>query len=166
MTTPLESQEQESDTAKRIEWRVQRLGWVAMALIVVLALAGLFGPGPVSWSTASAPDGTLEVSYSRFLRRGASGDLTLQIPAAATAAGEVEVVFSSEYLDSLEVEAISPEPDSQTTTADGVVFTFAVDERSPLAVSLEATAGALGVRQGRIGVVGATPAEFWQVFYP
>jgi len=44
------------------EWRVQRIGWVAMALIVVAALLGASGSaGPLATARATASDGSREL---------------------------------------------------------------------------------------------------------
>jgi hypothetical protein len=41
-------------------WRFQRVGWAAMGLLLVSALAGLFANGPLSWGKAQDPQGLLE----------------------------------------------------------------------------------------------------------
>lgn len=166
MATPLGSGEQESRASTRIEWRVQRAGWIGMALVVALALAGVFGPGPLSWSEASASDGSLTLSYSRFVRNGASSDLTLHIPAGAVQGDVARVSVGGDYLESVEVTSVTPEPESATTTADGVVLTFAVDPGAPVDVQLAATGDAIGFRDAQVEVVGGAPVRFWQLFYP
>jgi len=37
----------------RNEWRLQRIGWVLVALFLVLAVAGLFGNGPLEERSGS-----------------------------------------------------------------------------------------------------------------
>ena len=37
---------------ERREWKIQRVGWLLMALMLVAALAGLLGPGPLSSTIA------------------------------------------------------------------------------------------------------------------
>lgn len=72
---PLLEGEEAGQRTTAIEWRLQQLGWAVMALIVVLALLGVFSTGPLSWSSTTAADGTVEVQYQRFVRNG--GDNTL-----------------------------------------------------------------------------------------
>lgn len=72
---PLLEGEEAGQRTTAIEWRFQQLGWAVMALIVVLALLGVFSTGPLSWSSTTAADGTVEVQYQRFVRNG--GDNTL-----------------------------------------------------------------------------------------
>jgi hypothetical protein len=163
---PLAPEEQEEPATTEREWRVQRAGWVLLALIVVAALAGVFGPGPLSWSTTSAADGSLSVEYSRFARNGGPIAVRLEVAPSAAVDGQVQVVLSSELLDSLEVRQIVPEPESQASTDDGVVFTFALEGDDPLEASVSATADAMGLRDGAVGLQGEPPLEFWQLFYP
>ena len=44
---------------QRTEWVVQRAGWVGMALLILAALVGLLGRGPLSAAVARAGDGAL-----------------------------------------------------------------------------------------------------------
>lgn len=158
--------EQEDQATTEREWRVQRAGWVVMALVVAAALAGVFGTGPLSWSSASAGDGSLTVEYSRFVRNGGPLALHLRVASSAAADGEVRVVLGQELLDSLEVSQIVPQPRSQASTGDGVVLTFALEGDGPLQATVSATGDAMGRRDAAVGLDGEPPLEFWQVFYP
>ena len=44
---------------QRLEWAVERVGWAAVALVLVAALAGLLGHGPLSRATAGEPGSRL-----------------------------------------------------------------------------------------------------------
>ncbi|HEV2128712.1 MAG TPA: hypothetical protein VGR22_08850, partial [Thermomicrobiales bacterium] len=72
------------------EWKVQRVGWALMLVVIVLALVGLFGTGPLSAVEREADDGTLVLEYQRFVRHG--GRTTFSIAAAGSQAenGEIE----------------------------------------------------------------------------
>lgn len=48
---------------QRREWVVQRVGWVVMAVLLVAALLGLFGPGPLSKSIAGSASGPVRAEY-------------------------------------------------------------------------------------------------------
>ena len=165
-STPLGAQEQESPAATKWEWRIQRIGWVVMGLIVVLALSGVFGVGPLSWSTVTADDASVEVSYPRFTRNGAPSTLSLRVPATAAADGQVRVWIDGEYLEALEVTSITPEPASQISDGGGVVFAFETEPGAPLEATVNATGDAIGLQTGRLAVVGHPPVEFRQIFYP
>lgn len=86
-STPLHPLEQEDPATVQTEWRVQRVGWVVLAGIVVAALAGVFGAGPLSWTSASADDASLVVKYSRFAREGGAISLEVHVPAERSTEG-------------------------------------------------------------------------------
>lgn len=165
-SSPLAGTEQEHANTTRTEWRIRRTGWVVLALLVVLALSGVFGVGPLSWSTVTADDGSIEVSYSRFTANGAPSSLSLRVPPTAAVDGQVRVWISSEYLDALEVSSITPEPASATSVDGGVVFAFEVEPGAALEATVNATGDAFGVETARLAVVDHARVEFWQLFYP
>ncbi len=164
--SPLHPLEQEDPSTRLKEWRVQRVGWVVLALVVVLALAGLFGTGPLSWSSVSADDGSVVVDYSRFGRDGGPTTLDVRVAPAAVDGDQVLVWVGHDLLRGLEIQQITPEPSSQTTVDGGVVLTFDVEIGAGLDASIAATADRPGFRRGTLGLVGQDPLELWQLFYP
>jgi hypothetical protein len=46
-------------------WRFERVGWYVLVAIVLLALAGLFGNGPLSDAEVVSQDGRVRVEYQR-----------------------------------------------------------------------------------------------------
>lgn len=118
------------------EWKVERVGWAALVLVVLLAAAGLFGHGPVSWTSASTDDGSLEVEFERFGRRGGSQDLVIRADAAAATDNTWQIDVSLAYSTSMDVDAITPEPESVEAVDGAIRYTFA---RSTEGVDLEVT---------------------------
>lgn len=78
-------------TFQQREWKAQRAGWVLMALLLIAALLGLLGPGPLSWSTATAAEGLVRVDYQRFAHTEADDLLTVTIAPGTTSGGSVDV---------------------------------------------------------------------------
>lgn len=148
------------------EWRVQRIGRAMLTGILLLALAGVFGTGPLSWSSASTADGSLTAEYARFARRGGPITLRLHVAESAVVDGRVRVVLSHELLETLEVRHITPDPVAQVSTDAGVVLAFELEGDVALEASINATADAMGVHQGTVGLEGEAPLELWQLFYP
>jgi hypothetical protein len=58
----------ESLSLQRREWRVDRVGWVVMGLILVAGLLGVWGGGLLGSVTATGSDGRVLVDYDRFVR--------------------------------------------------------------------------------------------------
>src|SRR5687768_9509454 len=82
---------------QRREWQVQRIGWVVMLLILLTAMTGLLGRGPLSHGTVSNDE--LELKYERIAHHFAADrlQLTIKRPNADT----VGVWISNEYLEAL-----------------------------------------------------------------
>ncbi len=118
------------------EWVWERTGWVALFAIVTLGAAGLFGHGPVSWTTASSDNGSLTVSFERFGRRGGTHDLAIEAASSTSTDGAWNIELSRRYVSAMEIEAVTPMPEAVETTGDGLRYTFT--QREPGA-SLEVT---------------------------
>jgi hypothetical protein len=112
----------EEDLAfQQSDWRVQRVGWAVLALVIVAALAGLLGPGPLSSATAGGGDAPL-VEYERFVRHGGQTDLTIRIDARD--AGPVRVAISREYLAAVQLRQILPAPRAAQASGEMLLYTF------------------------------------------
>lgn len=51
----------EDFTFEQREWKVQRIAWLIMALLVLLGLLGLFGAGPMSSRNLISSDGLEQI---------------------------------------------------------------------------------------------------------
>lgn len=149
------------------EWRLERVGWVLLVLLVLVGLGGLFGNGPLSWTTVTTPDGGLRVSYERFGRRGGPQELTVRARAQAARSGSWQVEVSSDYLASLEVGPITPEPDAVETVEDAVRYRFAQGAPdADLEVVLAVTPRAVWSQRGEVRLAGGPPARLTQFLFP
>jgi len=149
----------------RKEWTAQRLGWAAMAAVVLAGLLGLFGGGPLS--NASTEVGPLRVAYDRFERRHSPAELAIESALDSAEAGEVELWLGDAFLDAVEIEAFSPEPEEFRAGADRVVYTFQVDDPSrPAKIAIDYQPDQVGPVVGRLGLVDGPELEFSQWVYP
>jgi hypothetical protein len=151
----------------RRSWRVQRAGWLGMGVVLVLALAGLFGSGPLSRHEVSIP-GLLHVEYQRFARYEAPQALTVRVDPAATQAGEVRLWVDRGYLEATRIETITPEPTRVEAAADRLVYVFAMNRPGePATIAFALQAARFGPVAGRVGVEGAeATVTFRQLVYP
>lgn len=60
-------------------WRFERVGWYVLVAIVLLALAGLFGNGPLSDAEVVSQDGRVRVEYQRLSRSGTTDSIFITI---------------------------------------------------------------------------------------
>ena len=114
----------EDFTFEQREWKVQRLGWLIMALTVALALLGLFGLGPLSSRTLISSDGVLRLEYDRFARHHSSSTLRLQF--APTGQTKARLWISRQFMENMKLESIVPAPERVEMRDGGQLYTFAV----------------------------------------
>ena len=100
---------------QRREWTVQRIAWLVEAAVIVAALLGLLGNGPLSKASISDPTGSLFVEYSRFGHW--ESPLRIEITVQPRAGHLTRLSINRPYLDQMRVESITPQPVSQS--ADG-----------------------------------------------
>lgn len=154
---------QQDDRRWRRATAWQRAGWTVFALLLLAALAGLAGPGPLSRATASAP--LVHVAYERFARRLGDTSLDVTVRADPARPGVARLWIDGGYLAAVRVQDVVPEPDSWTSAGGGTVLAFPVaGDRAE--VSIRLGPDHIGTLDGAIGVPGRPPARFWQFIYP
>jgi len=146
---------------QRLEWRIERIGWVMLALIIIAALLGLLGNGPLSSSAKTA--GSLQVEYDRFLHRDAPSSYRIHLKPRDAA---TDIHLNREFLDSAKLDQIVPQPAEAELATDGILLRF---KSSPLAagvVTIPFEAKTIGVLQTRISVGNETPIHLSHFVYP
>jgi len=153
-------------TFEKRQWKVQRVGWAAMVLIVVAALLGVFGSGPLS-AASVGDNATLVAHYQRFVRHQGQGELVVKVAPNEAAEGRVEFWLTTEFLGEIDLQGISPEPDEVRSAGDRQIFVFLVDDPTcPLEVSISYFPNGLGRVSGGIGLVDGPDFSFNQLSYP
>jgi hypothetical protein len=104
---------------ERREWKVQRVGWAAMAGFLVAAGLGLFGSGPLARTSAGGAD--LRVDYPLFARLEAPDEIRVE---ARSTGPELRIAVSRDFLTDNELEAVTPEPVSVELEGDRLVHVF------------------------------------------
>lgn len=159
---------EEDPLFQRRSWQVERTAWLTMAALIVAALSGLFGDGPLS--RAETPEsmdatGKLRVRYERFARLNAP--LRVQMRVLAPRAGELRVWVSRAYLDHMQVESISPPPERVAVSADQLIYFFRVtDTDAPLDIDFHLTAEQVGQLRGQAGTESSAPVSFQSFIFP
>lgn len=106
-------------------WLVQRFGWMLMLAVLAAGLAGVFGGGPLSQATARSDGDELVLEYERYARQGGRSRVKVDF-AVPTGAAEGRLLVSRATLEALEIEQLTPRPLRAESTAEGVVYVFAV----------------------------------------
>lgn len=155
---------QEDMDFQRKTWAVERVGWLVMAAIVVLALLGLFASGPLSTSTAADGSGLLRVEYDRFNRNGAPTTIKLRIDTADEQ--EARVRLDPRFTESFTIDTVRPRPVEERSGPDGIDMVFRPTEEGPLTVIMSLTPEGIGPVSSAIGIRGEPPAHLTQFNFP
>jgi hypothetical protein len=150
---------------QRRSWRVQRVGWAVLALIVAAGLAGLAGSGPLSPATQESQDASLRLEYDRFTRMHAPSRLRLHFGTQAVRAGEVRIWLDRSYMEQVKLERVVPQPQQVQVGEKRLVYVFAAEEGQPGAVTFEMQHRTFGRISGRAGI-GDAVLEYRQLVYP
>jgi hypothetical protein len=141
---------------ERRSWTIQRVAWIVMALILLAALLGLFGNGWLSHAQTSDSGGALRIEYDRFVRHQARGELRVHFNPAAAAGGDIGLWIDQQYLDSIEMTQITPEPRDQIAVSDGVIYIFeAKADGESVEVLFQFEVQSMGTLRGRFAVANS-----------
>lgn len=147
------------------EWRVERIGWVLMALLALAGLLGLFGEGPLA--NVRAENGPIAVEYDRFERLLSPAQLQIQVAPEAVQNDEVRLQVTRKLLDGLEVQDISPQPDSMELSPDTVVYVFKVtNPNAPMRITFDMETAKAGSHSGQVGIENGALVDIRQFIYP
>jgi hypothetical protein len=81
-----------------------------LALLILAAIVGLFGPGLLSRAVAGRQAGPLWAEYQRFWRVQSPMSLRLHFGPEAARNGQARVWLSRSYLDAMRVQHVTPPP--------------------------------------------------------
>jgi hypothetical protein len=129
-------------------WMLERLGWIAMAVVIISAAAGVFGRGCVSETQATAGE-ALTVTYSRLSRAHMPQELTVDWRSADA---DAVLWIERSYLDEFEIREVRPPPSAVVSGPERVYYTFralGVGARMNVRFTLQASRG--GTLRGRLG---------------
>ena len=152
---------------QRRQWGAERFGWAAMVIVIIGALAGVFGgAGIAARATTSDSSGLIELQYARFARNASSMTLDVTVAAAATSGRPLRLRVSDRYLSATKVRAITPPPNS-TSVGDGQhVFVFDRASSGSATIRFELAPESMGRHDGWIAVDDGAPVLFSHFVYP
>ena len=149
------------------EWRVHRIGWVIFALILVAALLGLFGQGPLSHASAGERGSELALNYERLDRYRAPSQLDITLGPNVSQEGKVRLALNQGFLARVEIERISPEPESVEAGPDATTYVFRVAAPDqPAQVRFDFEYEKFGPTQGEVRLEGGPTLRFDAFVFP
>jgi hypothetical protein len=154
-------------TFERREWTTERIGWAVMAVIILAALTGVFGAGPLSRATVGEPGGQFRVDYPRFARFKAPMTLGIHLGPHTGRQGMARLWLSREYLDGVQIAQVTPQPQQVSAGAEQLTYAFPISEANgSTSVTFFLKAERFGRHGGCAGLVNGPTACFRQFIYP
>jgi hypothetical protein len=148
------------------DWKAERVAWVLMALVVIAALTGLFGAGPVSEAKEGDEAGALQLEYERFGRVSREMPLRVRFRPPRPDAGEAAVSLDAAYLRDVSVERVDPSPVRTEVDSDRVSFVFAVKGTEPVHAVFHLKADRPGRHKGSVGTPEGDRLPISHLIYP
>jgi hypothetical protein len=145
---------------QRRMWVIERIGWVVLAAITLLAFSGLFGTGALSKRNIEA--GSLTIEYDRFERASRLSQFTFHF--APSPNGERRLRLNTAFQRNYEISSIQPPP--SRTSADGLDLTFTAPAGSAADVVIWAHAHSFGTMQLEARADDEPPLKFSIFVYP
>jgi uncharacterized membrane protein YtjA (UPF0391 family) len=150
---------------QRKEWTAERWGWVFMLIVIIAALLGLFGQGPLS--SASAESGVMQVRYNRFERLLAPTQLTVRLDQDSAENGEIRLQVDQSLMQAYTVENIFPDPESVEVSPNQYIYVFKTAQGGrPPDILFNLQPNRLGPASGQIGLENGQAVRLSQFIYP
>lgn len=145
-------------------WITQRIGWTVLALLVALALLGVFANGVLSAASVASPDGLVRVEYERFAHRTAQSHFSVHV--AGPLAGDTLIRLSPSFARAYDIEVLHPHPVRAAAGAFGLELAFTPSAAGDLTVVLAGRPRRFGIVHLDIAVDARPGLSFTQIVYP
>jgi hypothetical protein len=147
---------------QRKEWRIQRIGWLLMLGVTVIALLGGCGHGLLARATRRTPDDALVLRYDRIARHQGPTRLVLQLNGRA--GDSVAVWLDEAYVNGVQVRTITPDPERVSSGNGRITYRFAVQPNATITFLVDPDK--FWRREGALGVEGGPSIRFTQFVLP
>jgi hypothetical protein len=155
---------QEDMRFQRRSWRAERIGWIAMALLCIAGLSGVFFHGPVSRTVASGGDGSLAVEHERFAHKTALTHFAIRI--SPPLPDQVLVRLSPGFASMHDAEIVEPRSLRSSGGGYGLEYVFARSAAGDLVVHIAARPKRFGFMSAQVEVEGRGAVNIAQLVYP
>ena len=150
---------------QRREWRIERVGWAVMALLVLAGLLGVFGDGPLGQARTGGAGASVE--YDRLQRAAAPTEYRFAVDPALATDGHLRLRLDEALLEEAELISIVPEPASVATGPGYVEFAFAVHAPgTPARITFRFKPTTFGRVRGEVALPGTAPVVLDQFVFP
>jgi hypothetical protein len=147
-------------------WRIRRVGWTVMGLILVAGALGLLGQGPLSRATTGPPGGPFQVDYERMAHYESTAVLRLHLTPEAVRDERATIRLGEQYVRHIQIEAITPMPASANGSSEGVSYVFHLKPGQPSVITFYLKLRQVGLLTGEVGIGDSPPVGFRQFVFP
>ena len=146
------------------EWLVERVGWIVMLLLILVAAAGLFGNGVLS--RASVSDGKqVRIEYERFAHYLTPTSFKVHMRTTSKDK-DIQLRVNNDFLQGIKIEKVVPEPIRVETGDKWLSYHFPVNTPGEVAIKFDLTPEMVGKLSAVIATGSAEPLSFNQLVYP
>jgi len=147
---------------QRREWVAQRVAWIFTGLILVAAMVGVFGRGPLAHRIGA--NAALEFEYD-WLTRVHSQSTWKLTPRAAPVDGRYRVALDANWAQFFHIQDIHPAPESTRLASGSWEYEFAADGKDvPIIFHIEPRRS--GHIEGSIQLNDEPPLAVSSFIYP
>jgi hypothetical protein len=147
-------------------WVLQRIGWVLVAMVPVLGLAGVFANGILSDQVLQQPDNPLTLEFERFQRVTSLTKFTARFD--GTSGEEARLRLSDAFQENYELESIQPRPARSAASSNGLelVFERPESDSTEMKIVIWARPREFGLFDLSAAIEHGAPLNFSVVVYP
>lgn len=148
-------------------WALQRFGWGVITVIIISALLGLLGSGPLASRVFDSSQQGFRLEYQRFLRQRAPTRLRLLLKPKSNSKDEVQVWYDRALVEHFVVTHVVPWPIRVEIGAERLTYTFRVtDQEKPFLITFFLEPETFGSLSGRVGTEDNDSLYLRQFVYP
>lgn len=149
---------------QRRAWRIERVGWYALLVLIALTLLGLFSKGPLSTTTATSSDGSLTVNYERFSRNGAEERMLIR--ARGQPGQHLEVALPAGLLEGVALEALQPQTGPAYSRDRDLIIPLRADAQGTAVLYLTLRSDGAWLFKGDVGLSTGAQVAVSKFIYP
>ncbi|MNQ33108.1 hypothetical protein D3C85_465300 [compost metagenome] len=154
----------ENMSIQQVHWRIERVGFYVLLLLILATMLGLFSKGPLSHARDQTVSGSLALDYQRYLRNGAISGMVLML--RGPAGKDLDVQISGDLLESVTIEGMVPTPAASAThEGSGLALRLRPDAEGRARVHLALRADGLGLYRSTVSANGES-LSLRQFIYP
>ena len=109
------------------EWAVERISWFLVAAVLILALLGFLGPGPLGVRNVASVDGDLSVRCYAVVHYEAPTELLVYFRSSPQSK-MARLTLSRSFTDETVLEGITPEPESVEMHDNEIVYNIRIHD--------------------------------------